>query len=520
MLMNGLMKDFIDRAFSPQKGLIDILFIFPSTTIANRYGKDSVGDAGGDLPPLGIAYIGSYLREKGFGVGLLDGCALALSPRQILEIIRDRDPKVIGISSTTFALPRAVELAFQIQMMFPEKLLLLGGAHATAVPKHALEAYDCFDLVVYGEGELTTAELLEKYREGNFCKAGFLKDWPLLNKIQGIVYKQETQIIQTPPRPVIQDLDRLPFPARDMLPFEKYIPLPNQYKKTPLAHMVMIRGCPYVCSFCDQASTSARAMSPQRAIEEIKCLKEKYGVREISFWDDTMTYHKKWMRQFCECLIEAKLKIVWSCYAAIRTLDLPMLKLMKKAGCWNIFYGIETGNLNLMQNIQADKKNKDADRIREVIAWTKEAGIEIRGSFMLALPGETPKLALETIRFAIELDPDYAQFSITTPYPGTRLYEEIRGGKWGRLTTEDFSQFQGWNVVFLPEGYRNKQEVFEMERQAFRNFYFRPKFLLKKLFSLRSLTDIQRYWKGLKLLLKGFAYGPQPPHIREATGRP
>jgi len=172
-----------------------------------------------------------------------------------------------------------------------------------------------------------------------------------------------------------------------------------------------------------------------------------------------------------------------------------------------------------LKNIQADKKNVDADMIRKVVAWTKQAGIEIRGSFMIALPGETPKLAEETIQFAIELEPEYAQFSITTPYPGTQLYDEIKAGKWGHLTTDDFSEFQGWNVVFLPEGYRNKEEVWEIERKAFRSFYFRPKFILKKLFTTRSITDIKRYFKGLNLLIQGFAYGPMPPHIREATGR-
>lgn len=513
------MKELIDRAFAPHQGRIDILFIFPPTTIAERYGKGSVGNSGGDLPPLGIAYIAAYLREHGFGVGILDGCALGLNPSQILEILREKQPKCIGISSTTFALPTAVSLSERIRAEFPEKLLILGGAHANAVPEHAMEVYNCFDLVVYGEGELTTEELLKVFTAKQFSKKKFLEDYETLNAIRGLVYKNGCKIIKTPPRPVIQDLDSLPLPARDLLPHEKYIPLPNQYKKTPLAHIVAIRGCPFACSFCDQAKTQARWMSPKRAVEEIWWLKTHYGIREISFWDDTMTFNKKWLNEFCGLLAASKLKIIWSCYAAIRTLDLPMLKLMKKAGCWNIFYGIETGNPVLMKNIHADKKNLDPENIRRVVAWTKQAGIEIRGSFMLALPGETPQMALDTIRFAIELDPDYAQFSITTPYPGTKLYDEIKTGKWGRLTTGDFSEFQGWNVVFLPEGYRSKEEVWEIEKKAFRSFYFRPKFILKKLFSARSLTDLKRYVKGLNLLLQGFAYGPMPAHIREATGR-
>ena len=155
----------------------------------------------------------------------------------------------------------------------------------------------------------------------------------------------------------------------------------------------------------------------------------------------------------------------------------------------------------------------------KVTKWTKDAGIEIRGSFMIALPGETPALAKETIKFAIELEPDYAQFSITTPYPGTGLYKQIMDGKWGTMTTQDFSEFQGWNVVFLPEGYKNKEEVWAMERRAFREFYFRPKYIAMRILKIRSLEDIKRYYKGGRALISGFAFGPMPDHVREATGR-
>jgi radical SAM superfamily enzyme YgiQ (UPF0313 family) len=216
---------------------------------------------------------------------------------------------------------------------------------------------------------------------------------------------------------------------------------------------------------------------------------------------------------------DAKLDVIWSCYAAARTLNPDLLKLMKEAGCWNIFFGIETGDPQLMKNISADKKNVDADLVRKVVRWTKEAGIEVRGSFMIALPGETPEMAEANIRYAVELDPEYAQFSITTPFPGTQLYNEIKQGKWGKLTTEDFSQFQAWNVVFLPDGYESQEQVWEMEKRAFRRFYFRPKFILRKLLSIRSFEDVNRYVKGFIALVYGFAFGPMPDHVREKTGR-
>lgn len=514
------LSELVDRGFAARGGVVDILFIFPPTSTAHRYGKENLGDLGGDLPPLGIGCLAAFLREQGFGVGILDCCALGLGAEEILRIIKEREPRVIGFSSTTYALPSAIHLAKRVRTDFPEKLTVLGGAHANVAEEDAAKEYPWFDLVVFGaDGEYTTLELMEQYAKKSYDREAFLADYTLLEKVQGIVFRKEDQIIKNLPRPAIANLDTLPLPARDLFPMERYIPLPNQYKRLPVVHMLVIRGCPYVCSFCDQAGTGGRMRSPQKAVEEIQHVVERYGAKEISFWDDTMSFNKKWMRAFCEELIRAKLDVIWCCYAAVNTVDKPLLEHMKKAGCWNIFYGYETGVPELMRNIEAHRKNGSPDRMRQVTKWTKEAGIEIRGSFMIALPGETPELAEETIKFAIQLDPDYAQFSITTPYPGTRLYDEIMQGKWGKMTTHDFSEFQGWNVVFLPDGYKSKAEVWAMECRAFRSFYFRPKYIARKILGIRSWEDIKRYYRGGRALLGGFAFGPMPSHIREATGR-
>ena len=154
--------------------------------------------------------------------------------------------------------------------------------------------------------------------------------------------------------------------------------------------MVVIRGCPYVCSFCDQARTGARRRSPEKVIEEVKYCVEKLGFKEISFWDDTLSYHKKWMRKFLNLLIEENLDFVWSCYAAVNTVDKEILNLMAKAGCWNIFYGFETAVDELAKNILTNHKNKNFDRMKQVANWTREAGIEYRGSFMIGMPGKHP----------------------------------------------------------------------------------------------------------------------------------
>jgi radical SAM superfamily enzyme YgiQ (UPF0313 family) len=268
--------------------------------------------------------------------------------------------------------------------------------------------------------------------------------------------------------------------------------------------MVVIRGCPYFCTFCDQAGTGARRRSPQKVIDEIKDCIKRFGIKEISFWDDTMSYHKKWMKEFLDLLIKENLDLIWSCYAAVNTVDKNILKLMRKAGCWNIFYGYETATDELAKNIEANRKNRDFEKMKQVAKWTKEAGIEIRGSFLIGLPGETPELAKETVRNAIELDPDYAQFTIVCPYPGTKLAKEIDEGKWGKYVTRDLEEYQCWNVTWLPYGYKDSQELKNMERYAFRKFYLRPSYILKRILKIRTFQDIKRYIKGGTTLVKSF----------------
>ena len=502
-------QELIDRGFSNNCETADILLIFPPTTVAERYGKKTTGNSGGDLPPLGIMYIAGYLRHHGYGVGFLDGCALNTSIEEIVSVIEERQPKSIGISATTFAFYKAVDLAQQIKKHYPNLLVVLGGAHATAAPFHPMKNYDCFDLLVYGEGEITSLQILNLLKKHQYNSKSLLNDVESLQSIDGLVYRSNGEVFKTSKRSVISNLDELPLPARDLIPHEKYVPLPNQYQKLPLAHMMVIRGCPFTCTFCDEAGTTVRASSPRHVVEEITEMSRLYGIKEISFWDDTMTYHRKWMVEFCQRMIDAQLGIVWSCFAAANTVDPEILDLMKKAGCWNIFFGFESPDLNLLKNIDAARKNKNPSYMKQVVKWTQRAGIEVRASFLLAIPGETPEKAREMIRFAKEMDPDYAQFSITTPLPGTILYDEIKEGKWGKLTTEDFSEYHMWNVVFLPEGYKDKSEIFKLEKLAFRSFYLRPIYILKKFFSIRSVEDIRRYWKGLQFLF-GFLEWKKP----------
>lgn len=481
---------------------MDILLLFPPISVEERYGNRKIGNIGGHLPPFGLACIAAYIRENSFSTNILDGSAENLSYDEIFKYIKKHQPRVIGFSAMTPQFFRAADISRKIKKLFPNILMIIGGHHASILPESALNENPCFDILVHGEGENTALEILKIFKEKGWEKESFLKDSHTLKTIDGIAFREKKQnVIINKSRKHIKDLDTLPLPAWDLLPLDKYIPLPNQYLCKPVIHMVAIRGCPFDCNFCSNNAVfgrKIRAKSPFKLVEDILHVKEKYGIKEISFWDDTMTINRKWMEGFCNRLIEKKACVTWTCYSRVDTVDFNLLKLMKKAGCWNIFYGFESGNQELLNEIG---KGITLEQIKNVNKWTKDAGIEVRASFMIALPGETPEAAKKTIDFAIELEPDYAQFCITTPYPGTKLYETAK--KKGKLLN-DFSKYNIWEVVYIPEGYKNEQEIMAIEKLAMRKFYFRPKFILNKLKRIRSLEDIRRYFNGFKMAL-GFA---------------
>lgn len=466
---------------------LDCVLIFPPISVDERYSK-SVGRVGGHLPPLGLAYIAGNLMHNGFSVKIIDGPAECLGIQELIKKVIDADPKVIFFSSLTSTFDRASFAAAEIKKHLTGVPIIIGGIHATIMKEKIFENDTPFDAVVIGEGETTSLELMQHYTKKSQAK---------LEDINGIAFKKGGIVVKTKDREHIKNLDILPYPARELLDMRNYQPLPNQYLRLPVVHMVAIRGCPYQCTYCSNSPIFGRVIrlrSPSNVVNEMKHVMNVHGAKEIAFWDDMLTMKKEWINELCDRIIKYKLDIVWSCYARVNTVDREMLKKMKSAGCWNIFYGLESGNQELLDNI---KKGITLEQIRNAILWTKEAGIETRGSFMLGLPGETPELARKTIDFAISLDLDYVQFCITTPYPGTELY--CNADKYGRLD-KTLSRYTTWQPVFVPYGYKDESELKDMSREAFRKFYLRPKYVLKRIKKIRSFEDVFRNLKGLRLI--------------------
>jgi len=477
--------------------MVDVELIFPPVSTKERYRKGVAKDAGGHVMPLGIAMISAYLKEKGIEVSVIDAAPDDLSPEQILDKIKKDSPKLVGISALTMTFHKAVMIAETIKKELPDVLVVLGGVHPTVVPSEVLSGNDCFDILVIGEGEFTFHELFNAYKEHNFNREKLLNS-ASIKSVKGLAFKRGREIIFTERRELLVDLDQLPFPDRDAFDISKYRPLPNNYKLLPSINLIAFRGCPFDCTFCSETAVSGRRLrcrSPEKVIDEIKLVIDKYGAKEISFWDDNLTVNSKWINRLLDLIIAEKLNIVWTCCARVDTVTPELLHKMKLAGCWNIFYGCESGSQQLLDNIN---KKTTLEQIKRAVALTKKEGIEVRASFMLALPGETPELAQKTIDFANEIEPDYVQYGVTTPYPGTQLFKDVE--KWGTLI-KDYTKYTAMKPVFIPYGYKDINEIMKMERKAMVSFYLRPKYILNRLLKIKSFDDIKRYYFGLKFVL-------------------
>ena len=267
--------------------------------------------------------------------------------------------------------------------------------------------------------------------------------------------------------------------------------------------------CTFDCVYCqvgqiDIFKDKREVFVPtERIIEEINVLLNDYGAKDIIFRDDTFTVDREHIIELCNEIVRLGLnkRFEWSCMTRVNLVDRELLKIMKKAGCWSMHYGVESGNQRLLDLID---KGITLQQVRDAFKWTREAGIEIKAFFMLGLPTETKEESLKTIAFSKEIDPDWVQFTITVPYPGTRLYDITKKDKTLKsLKWENYQTWAGWSdkeLVYVPEG-RNAEELKELQKYAMRSFYLRPRFILRQIKYLGSKDRIKAYMDGAFALI-------------------
>jgi radical SAM superfamily enzyme YgiQ (UPF0313 family) len=412
-----------------------------------------------NLPPLGILSIAAHLRSEGVSVGVLDVHAERLDDEEVRRRIAAIRPRFVGISVLTNMCIAAHAIARIAKAASPGCMVVAGGVHAEAMPERML-ANSAFDYVVRGDGEDAMLEIVRGVAPAD---------------IPGLSYRSGDGVVHNAIRPLEMDLDRYPFPAYDLVDFDHYFPAPGSYRRLPAINMLMTRGCPGKCTFCNSAFTTLRSRSPESVVEQIKVLRYEHGIRQILFYDDTFTVAKKVVLRFCEKMIADHVDVTWTAYVRGDCFSDEMAKAMKAAGCHQVLMGIETGDERIMANIG---KVIDKKRYRTAVDIAHRNGLEVRGSFIIGNVGETHETLERTLQFAIALDLDLFQLNISTPYPGTQLFQWAEAHD--ALVDRDWTEYgQGKVLVRLPD--LTAAEIYAFERTAFRRFYMRPTMIARQL---------------------------------------
>ncbi len=433
-------------------------------------------------PPLGLLYIAAYAEERGCSVYVMDVNAEQLHFADIERFVAEHRPEWIGLTAVTAQIINTHHIAEIIKRVSPNSKVVVGGVHATAMPDEVLRDGH-IDYVIRAEGEIPFFELVSGHPP---------------QSIGGLSYRGKNllqPIRHNPLAEPITDLDSLPTPAYHLIRFQLYKPAVGAYRRLPSINMTMTRGCPGKCTFCNSAETALRTRSADHVVDEIQKLQARYGIREISFYDDTLTIFKPQVSRMCDLIVERGIDLTWSCFARTDCVSPPLLKKMRAAGCHQILFGIESADPEILQNI---RKPIDIEQTRKAVRMVQEAGIAVRAAFMFGNPGETVESMRRTIDFALDLDPDIALFNITTPYPGTQMFDWAR--KNGYLRTLDWNDYDLANSVLeLPTV--SSAEINRMYKLAYREFFFRPSYLLRRLLKMRSWADIKCNARALRSVM-------------------
>jgi len=435
--------------------------------------------------PLGTLYVASAMMQAGHEVRFLNGAFIRHD--EIIAQLRAFSPDAVGLYSTAFGWDKARFTARAIKELDRDVFVFVGGPYPIAAKGRCLEEDPGnIDAVVTGEGEITVVEMIQGLAEGKS-----------LAGVEGIAYREKGRVVENAPRPLITDLDSIPFPARELLgDIGRYIPPPATYKRKPVAVMITSRGCNRRCLFCFQIDRHRKSGIRYRSVENVMreielCLRQ--GYREIKFLDDTMAADYGRAMDIAGEIKRRRLDFTWFASACVNQVDAPLLRAFKDAGCWAVLFGAESG---VQKNLNAIRKGITLEQTRRAVAAAKDAGLYVLTPFIFGIPGETYEEALETIRFACELNPHVANFHAITPFPGTDLYDNVE--QYGSIAGE-LSDFTYQGIAFVPRT-MTREQIAGLRQLAFRKFYSRPSYLLRRLLSVRSLNDLKVAYNGMRSL--------------------
>jgi anaerobic magnesium-protoporphyrin IX monomethyl ester cyclase len=395
-------------------------------------------------PPLGPGYLASILRDHGISVSILNLEIDELTDDEFIDLVKNESPKIVGFSCMTCNFFSGIHFVSQVKKVNPDIVTVFGGAHPTFQAREILNTYRDIDIVVRGEGECTFLELVRR-----------LQGKESISSVEGITYRGGDGIRETPNRPFIDDLDSLPFPARELMGLDKY-PRPVQ------GCLITSRGCPWRCLYCSTSELHGhgfRACSPSYVVDEMRVLVDQYKCTNISVADDLFTFDKKRSIAICDEIMNRDMKITWGCSVRADTVDRELLSKMRESGCVALFIGIETVNENVMKLI---KKGLKFEKVKKSIRIAKELGFHVKASFILGLPYQTPDEPDKILEFVKEagLEPpgDMITINMLCPFPGTDIFDHPE--KYGlRIVSDNFTLYNGLNCVIESESFPRSEVI-------------------------------------------------------------
>jgi anaerobic magnesium-protoporphyrin IX monomethyl ester cyclase len=440
--------------------------------------------------PLDLAYMAAVLEGEGIECRISDFAAQKATWEEVRESLAAFAPDVLLVSVTTPTIQRDLTACRIAKGLNPSIVTVAKGAHFTPKDEEALLEHPELDLVIRGESEHTLAEIATAV------------DW---SDVQGISFRRAGRIVRTPDRPFIEveDLDALPFPARHLLRNELYV-APDTGE--PITMINTGRGCPHKCIYCAVTIASGyrlKVRSPGNIVDELEECVVKHGIRNFFFRADTFTWDETWVVDLCREIVARGLDVRWGCNSRVDTISEGRLEWMKKAGCWIVGFGIESGNQEMLNRMKKRQKLEDAEN---AIALCRRHGIKTYGLFLIGLPWDTRDTVEETIAFAKRLEPTFIDFNIAYPLPGTEYY---------RIAKE----MQLFDEADLPHGdyarpivrtlSLSTEELIALRRKALLGFYLRPSYVLDTLRQIDSPRVLMNYIRsGARLIQKhAFDFG-------------
>ena len=440
----------------------------------------------------GVACLAAVAENAGHDVEILDLHHQCLDETQLEAFCAAGGYGAVGITFYTPQTDLAQKTAKAVRRALPSTKIVFGGIHVTSVPEETLETSPEVDVCVVGEGDFAFTELLDCWQSG--------KD---IGGVQGIVYRRDGETTFSKPREALRDLDVLPMPAYHLFPMREYTTSPNVTYRTPTISFQVTRGCPYKCNFCEYLTVGGskiRHKSVPRIIEEMVYLRDHFGYRGMVLRDSTLTVKRSFMVELCEAMIEHDVGMSWMCYSRTDVKNpRELFKLMKRAGCWQVGFGCESGNqktLDLLDKGTTVEQNRDTVRI------AYDEGLSISTTWMIALPGETYEDAKHTVDFALSLPTHIAKFFLPVPYPRTGLEEHCRkdGGLREGMSYAFYDMFDQDNPVYVNPRIGKERSV-KLLKSAYRRYYTNPSMWMRNVKQLRDVEMVKRYYTGVRLMM-------------------